>query len=248
MGVEVGEKAASGFAARGCRSRSQPGGGENLGGAGRQEGMIAAGFRPAAKRLLRWERSSGAERLAPRPHGRAGRAQRQESRGLERGADHRGGEGPEDENPTGVTGMKQARAELRGVSRRGREKRRGRTVAGVAGPRGPDPQLFDAPKGSKALEGAVRPRGRRRSSGRALEGRVRLREAWPASTDADPRCEWEYRAAAETVPRDRPTSTVDTARADPLEARATPRGSVRRPRGRPVRKGGSGRAGGRLGP
>jgi len=93
------------------------------------------------------------------------RSERQESFGLERGTDHRAEQGPEDENPRSVTGMKQARTESRRVNRRGRAKRRGRKVAGSGKPAVTGSAILHALKGIKAQEGAVRPRGRRRSSG-----------------------------------------------------------------------------------
>jgi hypothetical protein len=96
--------------------------------------------------------------------GAAGRGRRQESTGPGRGADRRAEQGPEDENPRSVTGAKQTRAVSRGVSRRGRAKRRGRRAAGLEARR-VDPRLLMRCRGRKPRRVPSGARRRRRSSG-----------------------------------------------------------------------------------
>jgi len=83
----------------------------------------------------RGEQGSAAEprcTRASRP-GQA-RGERQESSGLERGTASREEQVPEDETPGALPGRNKPGPELRGVNRRGREKRRGRKVAGSGKP------------------------------------------------------------------------------------------------------------------
>jgi hypothetical protein len=83
-----------------------------------------------------WEQSSGVDGLRAPPHGGEQRGARNGKRApASRGARTTGAEqGPEDDNPRSVTGVKQTRTGLRGASRRGRAKRRGRKVAGSGKP------------------------------------------------------------------------------------------------------------------
>jgi len=64
----------------------------------------------------------------------------------------------------------------------------------------------------------------------ALKGRARLREEWLPATVGSPRLGREYRVAAETACRDcaEPVPAL-LSQLEPLKARVTPRGTVRRP-------------------
>jgi len=122
---------------RGSRSRSDAGGRESLRGANVRRATAADGFRPVAVRMSGWEQSSEAGGLRASPHGGEQHGNRDGKRATaSRGARTTWTEqGPEDDNPRSVTGVKQTRTGLRGASRRGREKRRGRKVAGLGSPR-----------------------------------------------------------------------------------------------------------------
>jgi len=179
MGGGAGEKPPWRASASGAKAGSAPRARSAL------EGRTSGGHRPpadfgplrygCAAGVKLWSRSSF---FALR--GASGCGRRQESTGPGRGADRRAEQGPEDENPRSVTGARQTRAVSRGVSRRGRAKRRGRRVTGLE-TRRVDPRPLMRCRGRKPRRVPSGVRRRRRSSGvpwrgaRDQERRDRLR-------------------------------------------------------------------------
>jgi hypothetical protein len=135
MGVEVGEQRLRALRRVAVKADLNPRAERTL--EGRTSGghdcrrFSARGRTAAPVGAKLWSRATCAPSSRAGRSGATAREQGPSREGSTTGAE----QGPEDGNPTGVTGAKQTRTVLRGESRRGREKRRGRTVAGVASPR-----------------------------------------------------------------------------------------------------------------